>query len=650
MTVPSDKDMSRPPVSRPTTPDEKRLTYRLLIRTTLALTALTVIAMVIAALIIDRSHIRQTYSGMGKTIKMVEDAIESTMHDTVGFKIERAQGFFEGIGKDELIRNLRLMSDDTTVILSNITAELGEKIDLRTHETCELCHGPGKTATDTSRIFTLGNGERIYHFIQPLLKKVSCVRCHSAEESRRGVLVADFSLKTLDKNIADTRLNILITGLALLVVFVVIIAYLLHNSVYRPLSLIAGRMKRIAASDFSMPRAESGRDIIAFINDQIDSTSGQLKSLYENLEDEVQQRTRSLRESQEALSLEKDKLKFVFDNSPQAILGLTAQGEILFSNRMAGRILDHDLTDLESSGVEDSELLKQVFNGSVVKAAISRGQIMSGIEVISDNRNRKKYLEVHAIPVIDQSQQKILLIMLLDITKEKKMKQSLERHERLASIGLLSAGVAHEVGNPLSAISALVQQNQKTADREMRTHNLKLINMHIDRITRIVRNLSDFARVPDETVVETDVCMVVREALEILSLDHRSKNVEIEIKPPDIPIVCRIRRDQLLQAFINVLINALDAVRETKKPTVSVMFEKSESHAYIRISDNGRGIPVEDQERIFEPFFTTKQVGEGTGLGLSVSYRIITDQGGEIQVESSPDAGTTFVIKLRVES
>ena len=649
MKTPAKQNGSELPANGPATPDEKRLTYRLLIRTTLALAVLTVIIMVIAGLLIDQSHFRQTYASMDKTISMVEDAVESIMHDTAGYKVERAQGFFEGIGKDELVLNLRLMSDDTVVILSNETEEIGARIDLPTHETCELCHAPGLTVSDPNRIFTLENGERIYHFVQPLVKKISCVRCHTAKESRRGVLVGDFSLKTLDQTIFDARLEILFTGLTLLVIFIAVIAYLLHSSVYRPLSLIAGRMRRIADSDFSMPLSERGKDIIGFINDQIDSTSSQLKSLYENLEGEVQQRTLSLRESQEALSLEKDKLKFVFDNSPQALLGLTISGDILFCNRMAISILNHELADLESSNVKEIELLEQIFEGSVVTAALAKETMMTGTEVVSDIKSGKKLLEVHAVPVIDQNQQRIVLIMLLDITDEERMKQSLERHERLASIGLLSAGVAHEVGNPLSAISALVQQNQKTTDGEVRSHNLSLINMHIERITRIVRNLSDFARVPDENVVETDVCAVVREALEILSLDRRSKDVEIEVIPPANPITCRIRRDQLMQAFINVLINALDAVKEVDNPKVSVMFEETKSHAYIRITDNGGGIPTDDQEKIFEPFFTTKPVGEGTGLGLSVSYRIITDQGGEIQVESAPSTGTTIVIKLRVE-
>ncbi|MFQ5454077.1 MAG: sensor histidine kinase, partial [Candidatus Zixiibacteriota bacterium] len=223
-------------------------------------------------------------------------------------------------------------------------------------------------------------------------------------------------------------------------------------------------------------------------------------------------------------------------------------------------------------------------------------------------------------------------------------------HERLASIGQLAAGVAHEVGNPLSAISSLVQLSQKTDTPDKLYHNLDLINMHIERITRIVRNLSGFARISNEKEIKTDLIDIIKAAKEIANFDRRSKHVTMRIIPPDDNIVFSIKRDQLMQAFLNIILNALDAVKDIPEPSITITLQKKENKAVIEIADNGAGIEKENIQKIFEPFYTTKPIGKGTGLGLSVTYRIITDMGGEINVESEAGKGATFTIYLLMKN
>ncbi len=230
-----------------------------------------------------------------------------------------------------------------------------------------------------------------------------------------------------------------------------------------------------------------------------------------------------------------------------------------------------------------------------------------------------------------------------DITEQKILEQQLVRSQKMESIGTLAAGLAHEVGNPLTAISSLVQVIERTSQDEFAKEKLALINNQVVRITKIIRNLVDFSRPSMNIAKETDVNKVIQDALNIVQYGKRVKNIDFTLDLQEqLPPIHAVS-DQLTQVLINLLINAIDSL-EGKPGKIAVRSFERDNAVQIEVRDNGKGILEDDREKIFEPFFTTKEVGKGTGLGLWVSYGIIKTFGGDVNVESVVGRGSKFTI------
>lgn len=640
----TDSSQDRPAEHR--LPDVKSLTYRLLIKTVIGISSVTILTLFVAAWIIDSRHFTDTYNDMEEQVNSIRTAFESIMLDSAGLKRERAQGYFSGEGQEHYFVNLRVVSPDTQIVFSKHSAEVGTKLRLSEEPGCRLCHSGTKMAPERQLIYVTDNGERVFHFVFPIENRAECQRCHDPSQSRRGTLVVDFSLQELDEQIKNSRIGLLVILSIISSVFISITYYLLRTIAYEPMGIIAGRLKRLAAGDFSYGSDRPVKDLIGFINQQIDRTAQRLEKVYDGLESKIDERTASLRLSQARLVEEKNKVKFIFDNSPQGLLGLTVDGVILAANNKASEFVEARQEDLVGHSVGDFELLHQIFHGSIVRSALDGAAAPIVSDIVFTSSGQPKYYEVQATITTAKGEERILLLMLIDVSERRKMDQKLERHERLASIGQLAAGVAHEVGNPLSAISSLVQITQKTDQPEKLEHNLNLITYHINRISKIVQNLSGFARMPVERSVKGDIFDIIKGAVEIASFDSRAKATKINVEPPQTAVDMEVRRDQLLQAILNIIMNALDAMKDVDSPELTICLYAVDDGCQISISDNGCGISEKNLMRIFEPFYTTKPPGEGTGLGLSVTYRIIADMGGELEVDSSEGHGTTFTINL----
>ena len=276
-------------------------------------------------------------------------------------------------------------------------------------------------------------------------------------------------------------------------------------------------------------------------------------------------------------------------------------------------------------------------------------QILSGKVWVGRVENVRKdglpfHTELLISPIVD-TQGKVLgfLGAHRDITEQKILEQQLVRSQRMESIGTLAAGIAHEVGNPLTAISSLVQVIERTTSDEFAKEKLALIDSQVVRITKIIRNLVDFSRPSVNIVKETDVNKVMNDALNIVQYGRRTKNIDFKMELSEPISLISAVSDQLVQVLINLLINAIDSL-DGKPGAISLHSYEKENAVTIEIRDNGKGIKEEDREKIFEPFFTTKEIGKGTGLGLWVSYGIIKRFGGDVAVESAEGKGSKFTI------
>lgn len=237
-------------------------------------------------------------------------------------------------------------------------------------------------------------------------------------------------------------------------------------------------------------------------------------------------------------------------------------------------------------------------------------------------------------------------IIIKDHTEYKRLQAQIDQSEKLAVIGQLAAGVAHEIGNPLTSISALVQILQRRSQDPFMSEQLINIKENIDRITRIVRELVDFSRPPSYETNLQDITDIIKTALGIVKYDKRVRKVKFDTDLKDFLPSVSIAADQILQVLINILINALDAI--DGNGTIILKSYYDLTNIYIDITDDGCGMDGLTIEKIFDPFFTTKEVGKGTGLGLSVSYGIIKRFNGEIKVSSKVSEGSTFSVSIPI--
>jgi signal transduction histidine kinase len=230
----------------------------------------------------------------------------------------------------------------------------------------------------------------------------------------------------------------------------------------------------------------------------------------------------------------------------------------------------------------------------------------------------------------------------------KKSKSHMQRADRLASLGTLTAALAHEIRNPLVAIKTFTQLlPERFDDEEFRNHFLHIVSGEVDRISTLINELLEFARPSDPKVEAEDINTILDSIILLVSSGTKKKHIHINKDfPPNLPSV-PIDREQMKQVFLNILINAIEATADSGKICVKTRpYIKSNGDPYIQIefTDTGCGIPAEYLENIFNPFFTTKH--KGSGLGLSISNQIVQEHKGYIDVESQLNNGSSFYVNL----
>ena len=241
------------------------------------------------------------------------------------------------------------------------------------------------------------------------------------------------------------------------------------------------------------------------------------------------------------------------------------------------------------------------------------------------------------------------LIAIEDVTARIGLEQQLQQSEKLSSIGLLAAGVAHEVNTPLTGISSYAQMLlQQMPENDPRHQLLQKIHRQTTRASSIVNNLLNFSRVSDSRFNDVDLPRVMDDTIQLLDAQLRNTDIEVvrhyaKYLPPAFG-----NAPKLQQVFMNLILNARDAMTHGGRLEISI--DCDDQVTVITFRDNGMGISPENLSKIYDPFFTTKQIGQGTGLGLAVSFGIIQDHGGHINVESQQGKGAVFYISIPLAS
>ncbi|MBT3175789.1 MAG: PAS domain-containing protein [Desulfobacula sp.] len=326
----------------------------------------------------------------------------------------------------------------------------------------------------------------------------------------------------------------------------------------------------------------------------------------------------------------------VIQNMPSGLVTINSDHEITSVNNAAKNILGEDLTQPYPEMIEliqEMEVSKDLLNREV------------NFNIAQD---RKLGLDITASPIKGSENQIMgFLFLFRDLTQIRELKKQVETNKRLAAIGKLAAGVAHEIRNPLSSIKGFAtyfgkRYEDKDSDKEI----ARIMVKEVERINRSVTQLLEFAKPMAIEKKQVDIKEMITHSLKLVHHDLGQKNIETRVNIDTKKKIIHTDGDRMNQVLLNLYINAIEALDDKGILEIQVQDTKTDDQIQIRVKDNGKGIDEESLDLIFDPYFTTRSTG--TGLGLSIVHRIIENLEAGIRVESKKNTGTCFIINLPV--
>jgi len=346
----------------------------------------------------------------------------------------------------------------------------------------------------------------------------------------------------------------------------------------------------------------------------------------------------------------RDYTRQVVANMANGLLSIDPEGRIRSYNRLALELLG-----LEEAGVDGMDLKSVIdFMETGIDRTLSIRQPVFEREYLHRQKSGVLMpMTLSVTPILDEKQTCTgAVIVLRDLREIKKLEEKIRHSEKLAAIGELAAGVAHEIRNPLSSIKGFARfLVHSLSDRVQEKEYAEIMVKEVDRINRVVNDLLTFARPLEPELTPTDVLELAEHTLRLVETDARSRNIKIRsIIDPDLKRFF-LDANQITQALLNLMLNALQEVDNGGSIELGADVNESGARLNIWVEDDGPGIPRDKKKKIFDPFFTTRE--KGTGLGLAIVHKIVENHRGEIWVESplsGKTGGSRFVMSLPADS
>ncbi|CUT02974.1 two-component system sensor histidine kinase NtrB [Candidatus Kryptobacter tengchongensis] len=339
----------------------------------------------------------------------------------------------------------------------------------------------------------------------------------------------------------------------------------------------------------------------------------------------------------------------IIQNYSDAVIALDNDYKIFFWNKGAERIFGYTADEMLGKTVDPivpSELKEKGELQWLFEETLRKGYI-ENYETERIRKDGRRIIVNLSRSLIKDENGEVLgsIAIVKDVTQIKELEKQIQHSDKLALIGQIAAGIAHEIGTPLNVISG----NAEYIMMEMGENNpykeeLETIISQAERIANLIKQLLEFARPRKPNYTKVNVNNELHHVIELLKHQFEKSNIKLNLKfSEDIPSIyadC----SQIHQVFLNIIVNAIQAINQNG--VIEIETFAKDGYVNIKFRDNGVGILPEHIHKIFEPFFTTKEAGKGTGLGLAVSKRIIDEHNGKIEVESTPGKGTVFTVKF----
>lgn len=340
----------------------------------------------------------------------------------------------------------------------------------------------------------------------------------------------------------------------------------------------------------------------------------------------------------------------LLESFPDLILVVDLDERYTFVSSRARDLLGYDPKDMLGKKISDLEDHSPEL-ASLYHTVVSGKQAFWSAEYGARHRDGSwRTMRAAGSQLVD-SDAKIngVIISVRDITIERKLEQQVVQSERLAAMGAMIGGVAHELNNPLTSILGVSELLQDTETKETSRKQLAMLQQQARRAAEIVQNLTYFSRPPAPGKTKINLVEVVERTLNLHAYSLRKNNITVDfLKEAGVPYALGDPH-QLMQVFLNLILNAEQAIREAReKGTLRIRLGKGDSSVWVSFHDDGPGIPVENLPSIFDPFYTTKRPGRGTGLGLSICKSVMKEHNGSVEAANSPDGGAVFTVTLPV--
>jgi signal transduction histidine kinase len=329
-----------------------------------------------------------------------------------------------------------------------------------------------------------------------------------------------------------------------------------------------------------------------------------------------------------------------------AVFGVDTWQSIKFANRAALRMLHCDQNQITGQRFADF-----FTDCRSIVTALEKKQKIENVEQTLHIKalNQSIFVSLSVSFVMGETgEMDTGVILLRDQTKQRQMEEQIHRQEKLTAMGEFASGVAHEIRNPLNAISMIVQRFQKEfepkSDPDEYFAMTRTVRSEIDRIGQIIRQFLEFARPAKLNKTPMAVDEIIMQSVNVISAQAEAKHIRM-VTGNDVKTVINVDKNQLHQALLNLMQNALEAVDEGG--TIAISARPADQKICIKVQDDGAGIPLDQQKRIFDLYFTSKPTG--TGLGLALVHRIVTEHGGEVAVQSKAGEGTTFTLTIPIK-
>ncbi len=342
--------------------------------------------------------------------------------------------------------------------------------------------------------------------------------------------------------------------------------------------------------------------------------------------------------SQRALDSITVYMNHVVENMPEGLLSIDTHGDIVKLNLRAKEILT-------LTGKRFLPFLEPILNSLKKKTPVLEYEMEFPME-----EGNSLPLSLSAARLISETGEELgAVIILRDLREIKALQEKIKMSERLASLGTLAAGMAHEIRNPLSSIKGFAQYflKKNPPGSEGQKYS-EVIIQEVERLNRVITNLLDFARPKEPVKTLVSMETIIQHTLELIKDDARSKGIQVKTAIEEQLPLLWMDRDQITQVLLNILLNGLDVLKEGGTLSIHAFLNQKSKVLIVEIEDNGPGMSEEELAKIFDPFYTTKKTG--TGLGLAIAYRIIEKHQGTLKVKSSPGAGSIFHMELPVVS